>query len=167
VVAKTRALVPPASSTLLSAAQFASVIAVMAAVIEVEQIEQIEQIADGGHVARDVFIVVIPLYGIGQIVAAALLSVPLSIQFRSMNFTNEECSLYTWLTWPPVEKGDTAIIGMRGPVPKKSTGWMKPESYMPPPSSTVTKMAVSAHFRVALRGFHDVLREGFEQAPFR
>jgi len=37
-------------------------------------------------------------------------------------------SLYTWLMCPPIEKGDTAIIAMRGPVPKKSTGWMNPES---------------------------------------
>jgi hypothetical protein len=55
-------------------------------------------------------------------------SVVPTFQFRSTNFTNEECSLYTWLTCPPRENGETAIIGMRGPVPKKSTGWMKPES---------------------------------------
>jgi hypothetical protein len=45
-----------------------------------------------------------------------------------MNLTTDECSLYTWLMWPPVENGETAIIGIRGPVTEKYNGYLKAES---------------------------------------
>ena len=32
-----------------------------------------------------------------------------------MNFTTEECSLYTWLTVCAAAKGETTMVGMRGP----------------------------------------------------
>jgi hypothetical protein len=32
-----------------------------------------------------------------------------------------------WTTWPPRENGEITSKGTRGPSPKKSIGWMKPE----------------------------------------
>ena len=49
-------------------------------------------------------------------------------QLRSMNLSSDAWSAYVCTTAPPREYLDTAMKGMRGPSPKKSIGWKKPES---------------------------------------
>ena len=98
----------------------------MISIVMVIEVEQIEQVADGRHVARHVGVVV--LTRIGQVIEAAVAQRGIEHPVPFDKLYKRGMLAIVWLIWPPVEKGETAIIGMRGPVPKKSTGWMKPES---------------------------------------
>ena len=44
------------------------------------------------------------------------------------SFPTDAWSAYEWAILPPREYHDTAMKGIRGPSPKKSIGWKKPES---------------------------------------
>src|ERR1700730_7134041 len=97
------------------------------------KIEHIEEIADGRAVERHIGVIFIR-DRIRQFVSGARgqrPEPPIALdEFQDRNMIVMVCT-----TCPPRENGETTMNGTRTPSPKKSSGWIYPESQQPPPSS--------------------------------
>lgn len=91
------------------------------------EVKHIEQIANGRHVAWNVVIITVH-FRVGQVIAAAIAEFCIQHPVPFHEFHKRGMLVIGVTDMAAVEKGETAMMGMRGPVPKKSTHWMKPES---------------------------------------